>query len=60
MWLDLCDLITKHPDETFKMNVENVIRGALTSFKDEVGRLWTALADYFILLGNFEKAPLPP
>ena len=31
------------------------MRGALRRFSDDVGRLWTALADYFIRLGHFEK-----
>jgi pre-mRNA-splicing factor SYF1 len=36
--------------------VEQVIRAGIRRFTDEVGRLWHALADYFIRLGQFEKA----
>jgi pre-mRNA-splicing factor SYF1 len=32
------------------------VRGALKRFTDDVGKLWTSLADYFIRLGHFEKA----
>ena len=32
------------------------MRGALRRFTDDVGKLWTSLADYFIRLGHFEKA----
>jgi pentatricopeptide repeat protein len=36
--------------------VEPIVRGALKRFTDDVGKLWTSLADYFIRLGHFEKA----
>lgn len=32
------------------------MRGALRRFTDDVGKLWTSLADYYIRLGHFEKA----
>jgi pre-mRNA-splicing factor SYF1 len=33
-----------------------VIRAGIRRYTDEVGRLWQALAGYFIRLGQFEKA----
>ncbi len=36
--------------------VEAVIRAGIRRYTDEVGRLWQALAGYFIRLGQFEKA----
>ena len=33
-----------------------MIRGGIRKFTDEVGRLWTCLADFYIRRGLFEKA----
>mmetsp|Transcript_22773 Transcript_22773/g.74136 ORF Transcript_22773/g.74136 Transcript_22773/m.74136 type:complete len:881 (+) Transcript_22773:19-2661(+) len=56
LWLELCDLITKHPAEVKGLKVEAILRGGIRKFTDEVGRLWTALADFFIRRSLFEKA----
>ncbi|CEM02311.1 unnamed protein product [Vitrella brassicaformis CCMP3155] len=56
LWMDLCDLITKHPKEIKSLAIEPVIRSGLKRFTDEVGRLWCSLADHFIRLGHLEKA----
>ena len=56
MWLELCDLVTKHPGDIRGLKVEAIIRGGIRRYRDEVGRLWTSLADYFIQKGLFEKA----
>lgn len=56
LWLELCDLITKHPNEVQGIKVEAVLRGGIRKFTDEVGKLWIALADYYIRRGMFEKA----
>lgn len=39
LWLELCDIITKHPQEVQDMNVEAIIRGGIRKFTDEV-RIW--------------------
>jgi len=65
MWLELCDIITKHPAEVHEysagasgraLDVDAVLRGGIRAFSGETGRLWTALADYYIRRGLFEKA----
>lgn len=56
LWLELCDIITKHPAEVNSVQVDNVLRGGIRKFTDEVGRLWTSLADYYIRRALFEKA----
>jgi pre-mRNA-splicing factor SYF1 len=38
------------------MDVDSMIRGGIRKFTDEVGRLWTCLADFYIRRGLFEKA----
>eukprot|EP01104_Vermistella_antarctica_P005748 TRINITY_DN162_c0_g1_i1.p1 TRINITY_DN162_c0_g1~~TRINITY_DN162_c0_g1_i1.p1 ORF type:complete len:867 (-),score=301.55 TRINITY_DN162_c0_g1_i1:137-2737(-) len=56
LWLQLCDIMSKHPDAVQDMKVEAIIRGGIARFSDEVGRLWTSLANYYIRLAQFEKA----
>eukprot|EP00903_Cladosiphon_okamuranus_P006058 g5973.t1 len=57
MWMRLCDLCAKHPEEvTGVLKVDAIIRSGLSRFTDEVGRLWCKLADYYIRLGQFERA----
>ncbi|VFQ63782.1 unnamed protein product [Cuscuta campestris] len=56
LWLDLCDLLTQHATEVSGMNVDAIIRGGIRKFTDEVGRLWTSLADYYIHRKLVEKA----
>jgi pre-mRNA-splicing factor SYF1 len=57
MWMKLCDICARHPAAVVNtLNVEAIIRSGITKFSDEVGRLWTSLSDYYIRLGQFEKA----
>lgn len=68
LWLELCDLITKHPSEVSSsssssgtttaagIKVEAILRAGIQKYTDEVGRLWTSLADYYIRNGMFEKS----
>lgn len=56
LWFELCDVITKHPDDVQNLNVEAIIRSGMLIFHDEVGRLWASLADYYIRKGMFERA----
>jgi pentatricopeptide repeat protein len=39
-----------------KMQLVPLRRGGIRKFTDEVGRLWTSLADFYIRRGLFEKA----
>lgn len=57
LWMRLCDLCALHPNEVRGvLDVERVLRSGIARFSDEVGRLWTRLADYYIRLGEFERA----
>ncbi|CAM6119372.1 unnamed protein product [Calypogeia fissa] len=56
LWLELCNLLTKHASEVSGLQVDAIIRGGIRRFTDEVGRLWTSLADYYIRRSLFEKA----
>lgn len=56
LWLELCDMVTKHPADVKDLPVEAIIRGGIRKYTNEVGRLWTAMADFFIRQGQFERA----
>jgi len=56
LWLELCDVITKHPTEVEGIRVDAILRSGIRRYTDEVGKLWTALADYYTRRGMFEKA----
>jgi hypothetical protein len=38
LWLELCDLITKHPADVLKerIDVDAILRGGIRKYKDEV------------------------
>jgi pre-mRNA-splicing factor SYF1 len=48
--------LTKHATEISGLNVDAIIRGGIRKFTDEVGRLWTSLADYYTRRKLTEKA----
>ena len=56
LWHDLCVLISKNPDKVHSFNVENIIRGGLKRFTDQLGQLWCSLADYYTRSGLFDRA----
>ncbi|KAK9820644.1 hypothetical protein WJX81_004366 [Elliptochloris bilobata] len=56
LWLELCDLVTKHPADCAALRVDAILRSGIRKFSDEVGRLWTSLADFYIRQGLYEHA----
>lgn len=56
LWLELCELLTKHATEVSGLKVDAIIRGGIRKYTNEVGRLWTSLADYYVRRGLYEKA----
>jgi len=58
LWHELCDLISQNPDKVNSLKVGAIIRGGLTRFTDQLGKLWCSLADYYIRSGHFEKVGL--
>ena len=57
LWMRLCDICSLHPQAVAdKLPVEQIIRSGIARFSDEVGRLWSRLADFYIRLGQFERA----
>lgn len=55
LWMLLCDITSKHPGEVTSLRVDPVLRSGIHRFTDEVGRLWCALAEYYVRQGAFEK-----
>ena len=36
LWLELCDIVTKHPDEVQHLDIDAIIRGGIRKFTNEV------------------------
>ena len=56
MWMLLCDTVSRHPGRITSLRVDPVLRSGIARFSDEVGRLWCALAEFYVRSGAFEKA----
>ncbi|CAL9231885.1 unnamed protein product [Arabidopsis halleri] len=56
LWMELCELLVHHANVISGLNVDAIIRGGIRKFTDEVGMLWTSLADYYIRKNLLEKA----
>ena len=54
--MELCQLISEHPNEIKSIDCEGIIRYGLRKYTDEVGNLWISLANYYIRQGLFDKA----
>ena len=60
LWMKLCELVSKFPEEVAahepRLDVDAILRSGISKFSDQVGRLWCALATYYIRSGLFERA----
>jgi pre-mRNA-splicing factor SYF1 len=56
LWLKLVELVAKNAARVRSVRLEPVVRSALSRFKADSARLWIALADHSIRVGNFDKA----
>ncbi|XP_065661534.1 pre-mRNA-splicing factor SYF1 isoform X2 [Hydra vulgaris] len=56
LWHELCELISKNPEEVKSLKVADIINGALRRFTDGLGQLWCSLADYYTRGSHFERA----
>ena len=55
-YFDLIELLTQHPDEIKCVSGHKFIRDALKLYPNDAGKIWVKLSDYFIRLGEFDKA----
>lgn len=56
LWNELCDLISKNPDQVRSLNADAIIRCGLRRYTDQLGHLWCSLADYYVRSGLFDRA----
>lgn len=56
LWNELCEMISKNPEKVVSLNVDAIIRSGLRRYTDQLGNLWTSLADYYVRSGLFERA----
>lgn len=61
LWTDMVDVIVTHAAEIdigkgIGIDFGSVIRSGIEQFADQRGRLWVALATYWISMGKFERA----
>ena len=55
-YFDLVNLITEHPDEIRCVDGYVFIRDALKLYPEDAGKIWVKASDYFIRLGEFDRA----
>ena len=55
-YFDLIELLTEHPDKIKCVEGYKFIRQALKLYPEDSGKIWVKLGDYFIRLGQFDKA----
>ena len=51
----MCEFISRCPTRAKHIEGEQLIRGALRRYTDEVGRLWVCLADFHLRQGMFGR-----
>src|SRR5271163_2513818 len=57
IWSEFADLLVSHPQYIdYDILVERILRAGIERFSDQRGKLWIALATYWITLQNFERA----
>lgn len=61
LWNEMVDLLVTHAKEVdtgdeIGIDVERIIRSGIERFSDQRGKLWSGLATYWIIRGNFERA----
>uniref|UniRef100_A0A1I8GF51 Pre-mRNA-splicing factor SYF1 n=2 Tax=Macrostomum lignano TaxID=282301 RepID=A0A1I8GF51_9PLAT len=56
LWQELCNLLSRNPLEVTSVNAEAIIRQGISRYTDQVGRLWTALAEWHLRAGNISRA----
>ena len=55
-YFDMVNLITEHPEDITCVDGYKFIREGLRMYPDDSGKIWVKISDYFIRLGEFDKA----
>ncbi|KAJ1652945.1 pre-mRNA-splicing factor syf1 [Dispira simplex] len=56
LWMQLCNVLSQHPQTIHTVRADAILKSGISRYPDQAGRLWNALAQYWILLRQFEKA----
>lgn len=56
LWEELCEMICDYADQIQSIDAEAVLRDGISRYQDQQGRLWNALARYYLHLGMFANA----
>lgn len=56
LWEELCDMICEYSDQIQTIDAEAILRDGITRHNDQQGRLWNALARFYINQGMFASA----
>lgn len=61
LWSEMVEVLVTHAKEvdtgdTAGIDVEAIVRSGIERFADQRGKLWSGLATYWIIKGNFERA----
>uniref|UniRef100_A0A6G1S4B0 Pre-mRNA-splicing factor SYF1 n=1 Tax=Aceria tosichella TaxID=561515 RepID=A0A6G1S4B0_9ACAR len=56
LWEELCDIVIEYADQIQSINVEAILLDGISRYADQQGRLWNALARYYVHLGMFASA----
>lgn len=56
IWLELANLLSSNAETVSSLPVDPIIRSGIAKYTDETGRLWCALASYYIRCAEFERA----
>lgn len=55
-YFQLINLITEYPDQITCLDGYIFIRDALKLYPEDSGKIWVKVSDYFIRLGEFDRA----
>lgn len=55
-FMDLVNVIIEDPDAITSVSGERLLEEGIKKYPEQVGGLWVKLSDYFIRLGQFERA----
>lgn len=55
-FFEMVELISQHPDDIMSIPGDLKIRECLEAYPEDSGKLWVKLSDYYIRLGDFDKA----
>ena len=56
LWKLLCKIMVNNAKDIKSIKVDSILRSGIRKYPQEIGLLWSNLAEYYVRLGMFEKA----